>query len=72
VLRPPPLPAMLCLVLGSCLLAEEPTKWTAAMNMGLHGPVHSQRVTSRKLNPDPRIAPKLFIDTPTAWVVFDT
>jgi hypothetical protein len=27
---------------------------------------------SRNLNPDPRLDPKLFIYTPTAWVVFDT
>lgn len=57
-------------VLGS--LAEEPQKCTVAMNMGLHGPVRSQRTTTRKLNADPRTDPKLFIDAPRVWVVFDT
>lgn len=66
------LASIICFQCASCVLAEEPEKWTAAMNMGLHGPVRSQRVTSTKLNPDPRIDPKVFIDTPTAWVVFDT
>lgn len=65
------LASIICFQCVSCVLAEEPEKWTAAMNMGLHGPVRSQRVTSTKLNPDPRIDPKLFINTPTAWVVFD-
>jgi hypothetical protein len=65
------LASIICFQCASCALGEEPEKWTAAMNMGLHGPVRSQRVTSRKLNPDPRTDPKLFIDTPTAWVVFD-
>jgi hypothetical protein len=56
--------------LGS--LAEEPQKWTVAMNMGLHGPVRSQRTTTRKLDADPRTDPKLFIDAPRVWVVFDS
>ncbi len=64
--------SIVCLRYASCALGEDPEKWTAAMNMGLHGSVHSQRVTSKKLNLDPRIDPKLFIYTPTAWVVFGT
>lgn len=64
------LASIICLQCASCALGGEPEKWTAAMNMGLHGPVHSQRATSTKLNLDPRTDPKLFIYTPTAWVVF--
>lgn len=63
---------ILCFLCNLGSLAEEPQEWTVAMNMGLHGPVRSQRTTTRKLNTDPRTDPKLFIDAPRVWVVFDT
>jgi hypothetical protein len=63
--------AMISLVLGSSASAKEPVKWTQAMNLGFHGPVHSERTISRKLNPDPRTDPRLFIFPSAPWEVFD-
>ena len=66
-----PIIATLSLLLLAPASAQPPTPWTAAQSMGLYGAVHTQRVTSKKLNPEPRPEAKLFINHPSAWVVFD-
>jgi len=52
-------------------------RFTQRSNYALHGHVHTVRVITRELSPDPRTrglnahnAPKLFIQEPGAWVVF--
>src|SRR2546425_11001034 len=52
--------------------ADALRKWTDTANMGLRGPVHTQRFTSKKLREDPRSHPKLHIWSPIAWMVFDS
>ena len=52
--------------------ADAPQKWTDAANMGLSGPIHTERFTSKKLHEDPRSHPKLHIWSPIAWMVFDS
>ena len=52
--------------------------FTVRSNFGLHGRVHTLRVTRHELSPDPRTrsniphqrSPKLFIQEPGVWVVF--
>ena len=51
--------------------------FTQRSNYALHGHVHTVRVITHELSPDPRTrglnahkAPKLFIQEPGAWVVF--
>jgi hypothetical protein len=63
---------LLLLAFAPSVLAQTFSERTAVVNMGLHGPVHSVRVATKKLNPDPRVNPKLPILTPSAWVLFDS
>jgi hypothetical protein len=50
---------------------EVPKKFSAAMNLGLNGPVHTQLVLVRRIGQDPRRHPQIFTSTPTPWLAFD-
>jgi hypothetical protein len=56
---------------GAVSGADPPEKWTMAMNMALRGPVHSQLMTVKKLQPDPRSNSHIVLWSPMPWMVFD-
>ncbi len=58
-------------VISSCVAAQELARPTDATVRGFHGPIHSERMTTRKFGPDPRTDRKLRIRPSPAWLVFD-
>jgi hypothetical protein len=52
--------------------AQEHTSLIPELTRGLHGPIHSQKTTTKKLSPDPRREPKLHVYQCPAWTLFDT
>lgn len=62
---------VLLLFVVNIATGEEQHRSTMAENTAIKGPAHTQRFTSRKLAPDPRVNPGLYVWSPQQWMVFD-